>query len=522
MSILSAIRSRIRPHVTFLPMSWLRSTRRLQELVQSWDAGLPTARSAKVPGGFAVVITPWLATAVPWFSIVAGLFLSRVEERVLFIMDDIPFGVTPVRFRSISFCIRRVLRVVARSHSAIYLSDYQPKSASTSEYSVLIQRLAALNAVHALRGETIPAGRARYIDTISRQLQRSEAAINELVRRESFRAVFIPGGIYGSTGLWADAAARAGIRVASHDAGGYGVLMLAADGIASQLQDVPRAFSMLKQSADFAAEKPFIIATAQAEMAKRRSGTDAFASQLKTAGGPLDEHRGGVLIALNSSWDQAALGLHVVFEDSAEWIFETVRWVLESTSYPVIVRQHPAERLPAVRSSDDYRKLLGERFPNEPRLHFIAADDPINTYELLQVVSVVAAYTSTVGVEAAALGKVVVTPSRSYYSQLGFVWNALTRDEYFDRLRAALEGECTVTQAMREDALCCYYLAQICNWIHTVFSPEAFTAWSALSLQQLNEEPGARLTVSCLSGNHPAALLNHQLKWQASRLAKAV
>lgn len=521
MSVLSGIRARIRPYVTFLPMSWLRGTRRLQRLVSQWDALADGSHRQRIPGGFAVLITPWLATAVPWFSIVAGLFLSRVEERVLFVMDDMPFGVNSIRFRFICMCIRRVLRVVALRHPVVYLSDYEAAPKSPGEVSLLVQRLAALNAVHALRGETVPEGRAQYIGIISRQLQRSEAAINELVRRETFRAVFIPGGIYGSSGLWADIAGRAGIRVASHDSGGYGVVMLAADGIASQLQDVPRAFALLKQSAEFAAEKSFILATAEAEMARRRSGTDAFASQLQSAGGAAEVHRGGVLVALNSSWDQAALGLHVVFEDSAEWVFETVRWVLRSTQAPVIVRQHPAERLPAARSSDDYKVMLRERFPNEPRLHFIAAEDPINTYALLHVVPVVVAYTSTVGVEAAALGKVVVTPSRSYYSRLGFVWNALTREEYFQHLAAGLDGKCIVTPQMREDAMCCYYLAQICNWVRTTFSPEAFDEWSQRPLGELRAEAGAQLAVDCLSANYPAALLSHQAKWRASRLANA-
>jgi hypothetical protein len=68
---------------------------------------------------------------------------------------------------------------------------------------------------------------------------------------------------------------------------------------------------------------------------------------------------------------------------------------------------------------------------------------------------------------------------------------------------------------MRDDAMCCYYLAQICNWIHTVFSPEAFADWSALPLQQLQADPGAHLTVDCLSRNYPAALLNHEARWRA-------
>jgi hypothetical protein len=517
MSMLSLVKSRLSPYITFLPWSWWKSTLRLRTLVRSWSVDAGRQRAGLAPGVFAIIVTPWLATFVPWYSIIVGLLLSRVQEQVLFIMDDLPFGVNPLRFRFICICIRRVLRILAGKYRVIYLSEYEPEGPQSRQLSASVRRLAALNAVHALRGETLAAGRDRYIAIISAQMQRAEAAIGELMRQNTFSAVFIAGGIYGTSGLWANAARAAGARVASHDAGGRGVLMLAADGIASQLQDVPRAFALLKRSVGFASEKPFILETAHSEMAKRRSGTDAFASQLTTSGGPADQHRNAVLIALNSSWDQAALGLHAVFQDSADWIFETVRWVLDSTDSPVIVRQHPAERLPSARSSDDYAKLLGERFPNQPRLHFIAAEDPVNTYELLKVVSVVVAYTSTVGVEAAALGKVVVTASRSYYSQLGFVWSATTREHYFELLRRATNGDCTVTPDMREDALCCYYLAQIRNWIRTVFSPEGFADWSVLSLKELEDDPGSRLIVNCLSRNYPAALLSHEAGWLAQR-----
>jgi hypothetical protein len=205
-----------------------------------------------------------------------------------------------------------------------------------------------------------------------------------------------------------------------------------------------------------------------------------------------------------------------------EWITETVRWVLESTNSTIIIRQHPAERFEASRSSDDYRRLLATTFPANDRVQFIAADDPVNTYELLKVVSVVIAYASTVGVEATALGKAVITPSKCYYANLGFVWAARTKSEYFELINRAIQDQCVVTAEMREDALCCYYLAQICNWIHSPFSPEAYGAWSERSLEQLNEEPSVRMTIDSLRENYPAALLIHRAKLRECGLPDAV
>jgi len=39
-----------------------------------------------------------------------------------------------------------------------------------------------------------------------------------------------------------------------------------------------------------------------------------------------------------------------------------VKFLLEHTTTPVIVRQHPVERLEIARSSDDYRSLLARHF----------------------------------------------------------------------------------------------------------------------------------------------------------------
>ena len=319
----------------------------------------------------------------------------------------------------------------------------------------------------------------------------------------------MPGGVWGSSGVWAELARAAGARVASYDSGGYGTLLLAVNGIACQLQDIPRAFALLKADTASRGKRDFIVESALAEMGRRRAGTDKFASQVKGSREVDARYAGATLLALNSSWDSAALGLHGVHESTLEWIIETTRFLLDTTSAPVIVRQHPVERLEIARSNDDYGALLARHFGNHPRLHFIAASDPVNSYDLLEQVALVVVYTSTIGIEAAAHGKPVVTASRSYYSDLGFVRKAASLADYHRALSDALSGRFTVTPAMRDDALCCYYLTQCCNWVFTPFTIESFVEWSRQDLHQLSQQASVQAIVKALEQNVPVAYVNH-------------
>jgi len=494
------------------PVAWIRDTRRMRRLVRSLGPAAPPKHGA---ASIAVVVTPWCGSAVPWFSLVTGLLLAHEGNRVTFILDDLPFGEEGRSWRLQLACIRSVLKALRGRHDIIELSagrrDVElPVSARDS-----ISRLAQLNVVWAQRGElNMQAG---DVEQVRRQLSISDGVIDRLLQARRFDALFVPGGVWGSSGLWLEHARAAGVRVASYDSGGYGMLLLAVNGIACQLQDIPRAFRLLKTSADATSEQAFIAEFALAEMGKRRAGVHKFASQMQNTQPADPRFAGAVLVALNSPWDSAALGLHEVYESTHAWIVETVKFLLEHTTTPVIVRQHPVERLEIARSSDDYRSLLARHFGDHPRLHFVAAEDPVNSYDLLEQVKAVVVYTSTIGLEAAAHGKPVVTESRSYYSELGFVYKASDLEQYQQALLESVNGQRPVTQAMQQDALTCYYLTQCCNWVFTPFNVPGFHEWSERDFQQLTQEDSVRMIVRALEENMPVALLNHRARLEQHR-----
>lgn len=490
---------------------WLRDTWRMRRFVRQAQSAAAVANAPRA----AAIITPWFGSAVPWFSMAVGLLLADRGHRVTFVLDDQIFGADSRFWRLQLYCLRAVLAVIGHRHQVLRLSDFRTVGDIDAGTQSAIDRLAYLNAVWARKGET-------GIDTEEMrrsvgQLVDSQRAIEALLDLYPQDLLFVPGGICATSGLWMRTGQSRDIRVSTYDSGGYGVLLLAADGIACQLHDIPKAYAALRDQMKTAEERRFVISYAEEEMGKRRAGTDKFSSQVKGASGKRREYEGGVLIALNSPWDSAALGLHAVFETTQEWIVQTVRHLLEHSEAPVLVRQHPVERLPIARSVDDTRALLHQHFGNHPRLHFISAEDPVNSYDLMEQVVAVVVYTSTVGIEAVAHSKLVITESKSYYADLGFVLKAETVQEYFGYLGDAIAGRLTVTPRMREAAQYCYYITQCCNWLQTSFTVPDFPTWSRRPFAELVSDVTVDAVVTSVATDMPVSLINHNRRWTSMR-----
>lgn len=498
-------------YITINPFRWRKNANTMKRLVSAFPAEQNQSGSTCRA---AVVIIPWLATDVPWFSIVMGLFWQRRRRHVEFIIDDMPFGKNPIRFAFILWCIRTVTNVLRPRFRVISLKSHASSAALSDDQQVTIDRMCTLNAIWELKGESKVEGRREYESVIRQQLAASYRAINSLLETEHYDSILVPGGVYNSSGIWSERARYYNTRVASFDSGGKGLITFAVNGIASQLHDIPASFAMLKSSVNNEAEKQFVIEKAKSEIEQRQRGKDRFAYQVVPSEQKQAQGCESVLIALNSSWDSAALGLHIVFNSTTEWLLETTQWILTHTNSSVIIRQHPVERLAVGRSNDDYAELLEQNFGTIDRVRFIAAADPVNSYDLMRSVTGVVVYTSTIGVEATILGKVVVTPSKSYYSKLGFVWNAETKDEYFEHIKCAIDKTYIVDEDKKNDALLCYYITQCCNWISTPLSPEGFDTWSTLDFSELYEHEAVQLTVKALDSNIPTSFLQHERHMQ--------
>ncbi|WP_404712379.1 hypothetical protein [Sphingomonas sp. MMS24-J13] len=488
------------------PVAWAGYARRMRRRFREFEGDLPANPTGQ---RILAVVTPWDKTGVPWLTIAIGLMLGARGARVTFIVDDVPFGPRPMIYGTVLRAIRAVMRDVARRFEVLHLSQIEPLEGS--EAPATIDRLSKLNAVWELRGERAMAGRAEVEARNRRALDAAYGRIARILASYEFDALFTAGGIYGNSGIWVDRARARGLRIISFDNSGFGTWMIAVDGLACHLDDVPRAVRIFEDELDHAGREQ-ALTVARGEVAKRQKSTDTVKYQVAAASGDERGAAGAMMLALNSSWDAAALGIHELFHSNQQWIVETVRHLLDTTEAPVIVRQHPAERFDFAKTTDDYGALLAEHFGSHPRLRFIAAADPVNSYALMKQVAAVIVHSSTIGSEAAAMGRPVITASRSYYAGLGFVWQASTLVQYHQYLTDAVEGRLEVSEAMREKALLCYYTAQICNWVRSTCNPEAFKTWSLRPLRHWYDEATTVRALDAMISGIPVAVLNHRAR----------
>jgi len=146
-----------------------------------------------------------------------------------------------------------------------------------------------------------------------------------------------------------------------------------------------------------------------------------------------------VLIPLNIFWDSAAFGDHDVFGYFDQWLVKTIEYILTNHSVKVIVRQHPHER--RFGTGKEVESLLKLKFGDHPFFEFIPACADVDSYELIENASVILPNTSTVGIEAALIGKNVIVKNDVYYADSGFVKKAESEMEYFQFISDALQQD---------------------------------------------------------------------------------
>lgn len=198
----------------------------------------------------------------------------------------------------------------------------------------------------------------------------------------------------------------------------------------------------------------------------------------------------------NCEFDGAALRTHVVFEDDYEWLISTTKYILENTDKTVAVRQHPFLRTYMYQA--DYLEDMLKQFSDNPRFKLYSCLMEVNSYDLIRDAGMVIVNTSTIAMEAAYLGKKVITESKCLYSDSDFVTYCSTKEEYFkeiDNFNRNFELE----KKKRERALEYYGLRQLCGTISYEFSEGGFDLWSKQTFEDIyiNEETKALIDCIC-------------------------
>jgi hypothetical protein len=256
---------------------------------------------------------------------------------------------------------------------------------------------------------------------------------------------------------------------------------------------------------------PGILAAARREYRQRAAGRDRLSYQHARAATAAALPAQGVVFPLSVEWDSSALGRHHLFPDTTAWLVATIEHVLEHSSAPVIVRQHPSERRALERSHSDTQAQLADRFGAHPRFHFVKAEAEVNTYALLSTAALVLPHVSTIGIEAAAIGKLVILAGRTYYGSLGFAYTPDSRAAYLALIDQALTGNLPLLPDQQHRAWLCYYLNAVCYRVFTEFSPQPpdFWRWCRRRPSQLFATRAVQDLLTAIDANIPLALVRH-------------
>ncbi len=150
----------------------------------------------------------------------------------------------------------------------------------------------------------------------------------------------------------------------------------------------------------------------------------------------LDE-RPVVLLAANVLGDSLTLGRDLFAASMGEWITRTVRFFADHPEVQFVVRVHPGERIvPQAQSMAD---VVREALPELPEhIRIVGADDPVNTYDLIEIAALGLVYTTTVGMEMAMTGLPVIVCGKTHYRGRGFTLDPDSWEAYFETLTRLL------------------------------------------------------------------------------------
>lgn len=453
------------------------------------------------------IISPWMFTQVPWYSITLALLYRMRGFDACLIWDDLVFE-DEQGTREQNIIIGKVLDALQDQFTVQRLSN-APKAVVGIENEYFLQGLSIGNAIRATGSSVI----TETTDKLSRKyrdvLDNNLSHILGFFRSSRFDHCVVPGGVYSNSGLFLLAGRETGTRMATFDSG-PGSMMVGVDDAATHQMDIPKLLRTELEA--FSPEiKRDLLSFGVEELERRKLGKDLFNYQKKPYG--LTDRYGKyeVVIPYNVEWDSTQLNKHRFFYTGAEWIIETVQFILEYTDAKIAVRQHPAYNQ-LQDKGELLTDLLKNTYGNNPRFRFISYDEEANSYELIEEATVVLPATSTIGLEAVILGKPVIVETSVYYATLPFIQQADSKEDYFRRIKAVLSDDyIQLGLQEREDALLCYGLV-IKNQIYTDFTPQPddFVSWTDRDLEDIAIDRNVNIIVSSMSEGVPAALLNCQ------------
>lgn len=143
-----------------------------------------------------------------------------------------------------------------------------------------------------------------------------------------------------------------------------------------------------------------------------------------------------VLLAANVIGDSLTLGRQVFTDSMTVWLERIVLDLAQRPGVQLVVRIHPGERYTQGPSVADVVQRVLPDLPEH--IHLVAAADPVNTYDLVEIADLGLVYTTTVGMEMAMSGVPVIPVGQTHYRSKGFTLDPDSWQAYLEILEQVL------------------------------------------------------------------------------------
>jgi hypothetical protein len=494
--------------------NFLRTYQQFRSFLSTVPADrLTYAQEATEPCG--IIVSPRNNSAIPWCNITLALVYAYLGKSPVIIWDDLPFLDPGWEFQN------QIVGQSIADISAVFKIRYiktteQNDSDLEKDDHTEIERLAQANGIWNVRRVGPSAKLEEYTKLSHQQLLHNAGKIKSLYREHRFDHCIHQSLINNNGGLHKWFANKNNMRVGCFDSS-FGKGLVGIDNVPAYLLDLPKILASedheLFSDPDVRA---LAICEGQQEFEMRSSARDKRKWQVVGKDHKMAAPESDVMIPLNIFWDAAALSRNCFFEDPHEWIVRTVEFLLSKTDARIVVRQHPEERrFNLYKTGIKHADLLVEKFGANENFRLYRAEDKINTYALIENSKVVLPYTSTIGIEAALMGKIVIIESDVYYGKQPFVIKAKSGKDYFDRIQSALREPNSLMKMLfsasnLEMAWLLYFLQTKCIMVDSEFGldPLDFDRWTVKGFAALLRDENFMNAVYALISNSPFAYLN--------------
>lgn len=478
-----------------------------RRLRREWSAiGKPPTATGKQIG---VVVSPWLFTPAPFFMIELALQLRSSGHSVVLLWDGGNAFVDAAKPREIA-AIRPLLDLLPGWLPLVDTGTLPSVGGDAPEF---LEELLYENAVRHLRGE---AGAKEFLETHpewEKGMAGHCSIIGNFLGKGRVDSLCIPGGVWACSGVWRKQCEALGLPYTTYDSG-PGQVFFSRNSVAAHFGDIRPALEKLLGSGR---NMEPLVSLARQALQTRMDGRDPFALQ-KTAR-KSDGEKYDVFVPLNLRFDSAALCRQKLFHSVTDWLHSLLSRLTSRPGVTVAIRQHPCERIAAFRGRDSWEDILATFLRPGGPVRFFPAEAEVNSYDLIEGAKLVLPFTSRVGIEAAMMGKPVLTSASCYYNDCGFTVAPASVEGYFEAIDLALAGGHIPDETARMRAAVAYYLMEYCTALASRFTPQPadYTTWMGMAPGELAALDEVRMITKAASGETSFTLLLHEQKFQEQK-----